>query len=82
MLTLGTSGTVFTNVVTTSQSNTLPFMVSQQGAGSGLVAGSTCTGLTASIGIGKSLSGVSHPTLQSCRVYACMYEMGPAFEEQ
>ena len=30
ILTLGTNGTVFTNVVTTSQSNTLPFIVSQQ----------------------------------------------------
>ena len=57
-------------------------MVSQQGAGFGLVAGGTATSLVASIGIGKSLAGVSHPTLQSCRVYACMYEMSPAFEEQ
>lgn len=82
-LTLGTNGTLYTGISTTSQSNTLPFMVSQQGAGFGLVAGGTATSLVASIGIGKSVSGsLSHPTLQSCRVYACMYEMSPAFEEQ
>jgi len=74
-LTFGTNGTLFTGISTSSQSNTLPFMISQQGADSGLVASGTCSQLTALIGIGKSLAGVPHPTLQSCCVHAGMYEM-------
>lgn len=84
VLTIGTTGTLYTNVVTSSQSNTLPFMVSQIGTTRGLVTTAATTGLTASIGIGKSVipSTFTHPTLQTCRIYACMYEMSPAWEEQ
>jgi hypothetical protein len=59
-------------------------MVSPIGVGSGFN-NNTCTSMTVSLGIGKSLvpSGTfSHPSFTQCRIYAHVLEMAPQVEEK
>ena len=80
---LSTDATDYTaRVSVNSPHNVLPFQLSQIGAGEGLVA-TGATELTASIGIGKSYDGtVSHPSGNSTRFYATVYDASPAYEER
>ena len=78
----------YTAVSTSSQNGVVPYMISPIGAGSGLDIGGTtaATGLELSIGIArnsinKTGSTYVHPSLQSCRFYACMEDFSPAAEQ-
>jgi hypothetical protein len=78
----------YTSVSSSSQNGSVPFMVSPVGTGSGInIAGTTpCTGLEVSIAIAKNSlnkSGTtfSHPSLSSCRLYACMIDVTPSAEQ-
>ena len=80
---LSTDATDYTGRVSVnSPHNVLPFQLSEIGAGKGLVA-TGVTELTASIGIGKSYDGtVAHPSGNSTRFYATVYDASPAYEER
>ena len=78
----------FTSVSTSSINGVVPYMISPIGAGQGLDIGGTTqsTGLQLSIGIAKNSINATgntfvHPTLTSCRMYACMLDMCPATEQ-
>jgi hypothetical protein len=78
----------YTAVSTSSQNNAVPYMISPCGVGSGLdITGTTpATGIELSIGIAKNSinkSGLTytHPSLTSCRFYACMFDLSPATEQ-
>lgn len=65
-----------------SPHNVIPFQLSPIASGDGFVATGS-TQLTADIGIGKSYDGtVSHPSGNSCRFYATVFEASPAYEER
>ena len=80
-------GTNFVSVTSSSQNGVVPYMISPistaGGTGfntSGTIATSSCM---LSIGVAKnSFSGTtySHPTLSSCRLYACLYDLSPSCE--
>lgn len=77
------AGGKFTSVSTSSQTGTVPYMISPIGEGIDI---GTCTGLELSIGIAKNSinktgNTYSHPTLQSCRLYASMLDMTPQAEQ-
>ena len=64
-----------------SQNSIIPFMLSPVGAGGGFNCGAS-TQITATLGIARGYQGAigfTHPTLQQCRIYACMYDMSPSF---
>jgi hypothetical protein len=78
----------YTAVSTSSQNNAVPYMISPCGVGSGLdITGTTpSTGIELSIAIARNSinkSGITytHPSLTSCRFYACMYNPSPATEQ-
>lgn len=82
---LNATGNTFTSVTSSSQNNCVPYMISPVLAGSGFNGAGTapCTSCMLSIGVAKnSFSGVtySHPTLSSCRLYACLYDLSPSCE--
>lgn len=65
-----------------SPHNVLPFQLSPIGDGDGFVA-TGATQITADIGIGKSYDGnTAHPSGNSTRFYATVYEATPAVEEK
>jgi len=71
-----------TTYSTTSQNGTFPCMLSPSLSTSGSVLNGA-TGVTVSLGIGKSVSGVySHPTMTQCRIYANTFEMSPMYQEK
>jgi hypothetical protein len=78
----------YTAVSSGSQNGSVPCMISPVGTGSGIKIAETtpCTGLEVSIAIAKfslNKSGTtfSHPSLSSCRLYACMVDMTPSAEQ-
>ena len=80
---LTTNGTNYQGRVSVnSPHNVIPFQLSPIASGDGFVS-TGATQLTADIGIGKSYDGtVSHPSGNSCRFYATVYEASPAYEER
>lgn len=83
VISIGGTGTTYTGYSTTSVSNQFPCMMSPLGTGNGAVL-TSATSATLSLGIGKSFQGsttFAHPTLSSCRVYACSYDMTPQAEQ-
>ena len=80
--TLTLAASVYTNIATQATCQTLPFMVSGCVTTKGFVSAAV-TSAVCSIAIGKGYtSGTAHPTVTSARIYACMYEMSPIWEEQ
>jgi hypothetical protein len=78
------AGGKFTSVSTSSQNGVVPYMISPLGVGEGLDFG-TSTGLELSIGIARNAFNktgqiFTHPTFQSARFYAALYNMTPAAE--
>ena len=81
---LNAQGTNFVSDTSSSQNGAVPYMISPVsiGGGSGFnTSGTTpCSNCMLSIGVAKnSLLGTtySHPTLSSCRLYACLYDLSP-----
>ncbi len=79
---------IYTAVSTSSQNNAVPYMISPCGVGSGLdITGTTpATGIELSIAIARNSinkSGITytHPSLTSCRFYACMFDLSPSSEQ-
>ena len=85
VLTLGSTGTTYSNVVSVSSPNgVLPFMLSPLQTTNGFVAAGTCTQVTSSLGIGKSVvpTTFSHPSFTQCRLYCFCYEFSPLIESR
>ena len=86
VLNLGGTGTTYSSLSSVSSPNgVIPFMLSPLGTTNGFVAGGTCTQVTASLGIGRSLvpaGTFSHPSFTQARIYASVYEMSPLYEEK
>ena len=81
------TGTNFVSATSSSQNEVFPYMIFPISitGGVGFNTGATvpCSGCMLSIGVAKnSYSGVtySHPTLSSCRLYACLYDLSPSCE--
>jgi hypothetical protein len=84
LTTLTNNNTNYQTISTTSQNNVLPFMISPIGTGSGFSPGASATSVQVSLGIGKSYNtttSYSHPTMSQCRIYGCLYELTPIYEE-
>ena len=78
----------YASSVVVSQNNVCPIMLSPLTSatttGQGLnLAGMTAGGatITTTLNIAK-FGAVTHPTMSQCRVYACLYEMSPIWEEK
>ena len=90
-VTLNAAGTQFVSMTTSSQNNVVPYMLSSCGGTAGFLGTGFNTNGTApcqacqlSIGVARnSFSGVTynHPTLTSCRLYACLYDLSPSCEQ-
>jgi hypothetical protein len=83
--TMSVANGTFTSVSTSSQNGVVPYMISPIGVGQGLNVG-TASELELSIAIArnsinKAGSTFTHPTISSCRFYACMYDMTPQAEQ-
>ena len=76
----------YTSVVSSSQYNQVPYMISPCIRGQGFdPAGTTaCTEAQISIGIGRNTINATGTTFQhaqpACKFYACMYDFTPSFE--
>ena len=84
VMSVDTTNSKFSGVTTTSLNNVFPCMISPIGASKGLVLPANTTKVTLSLGIGKShntTTSFSHPVMTSCRFYAKVCEMTPAYEE-
>ena len=82
---LNPAGNAFTSVASSSQNGVVPYMVSPCITTQGLhaVGAAACTSMMLSIGVARnSFSGITynHPTLSSCRLYACLYDLSPSCE--
>ena len=83
-ITVDQANSRFTAFSTTSLNNIFPCMISPIGTGNGFVIPVSTTKATLSLGIGKSYNtttSFSHPVMTSCRFYAKVCEMTPAYEE-
>ena len=81
------AGTSFVSVTSSSQNGVVPYMISPLSVtgGTGFNTGATVptSSCMLSIGVAKnSFSGTTynHPTLSSCRLYACLYDLSPSCE--
>ena len=84
VLTTTTSTGVITAMSITSQNSVLPFQLTPTAANSGQgVNYNTVTSMTASLGIGKSITPntFSH-SMSQARIYGCMYDMSPIIEQK
>ena len=84
-MSLNATGNAFTAVTSSSQNGVVPYMVSPCITTQGLhaVGAAACTSMMLSIGVARnSFSGITynHPTLSSCRLYACLYDLSPSCE--
>ena len=84
---LNAQGTNFVSVTSSSQNGVVPYMISpvSVAGGSGFNTSGTvpCSNCVLSIGVAKnSFSAITynHPTLSSCRLYACLYDLSPSCE--
>ena len=82
---LNATGNAFTSVSSSSQNGVVPYMISPCITTQGLhaVGATACTSMMLSIGVARnSFSGITynHPTLSSCRLYACLYDLSPSCE--
>jgi hypothetical protein len=83
-LTVDITNSKFSGVTTTSLNNVFPCMISPIGTTTGTILPTGTTKVTLSLGIGKSYNtstSYSHPVMTSCRFYAKVCEMTPAYEE-
>ena len=81
------AATSFVSVTSSSQNGVVPYMISPISITGGVGFHTGATVVTSScmlsIGVAKnSFSGTtySHPTLSSCRLYACLYDLSPSCE--
>ena len=84
VITVDQANSRFSGVTTTSLNNVFPCMLSPIGAAAGLILPASTAKVTLSLGIGKSYNtttSYSHPVMTSCRFYAKVCEMTPAYEE-
>ena len=84
-MSLNPAGNAFTSVTSSSQNGVVPYMVSPCITTQGLhaIGAAACTSMMLSIGVARnSFSGITynHPTLSSCRLYACLYDLSPSCE--
>jgi len=86
-LTVNAAGN-YVSVATTSINNMVPYQISPLGAGNGLQAtlpaGNATSTIQISLGVTRSFNtatSYAHSSLSQCRLYACLYEMAPLYEE-
>ena len=82
---LNAAGNSYTSVSSSSQNGVVPYMISPCITTQGLNAIGTaaCTSMMLSMGVARnSFSGITynHPTLSSCRLYACLCDLSPSCE--
>ena len=80
---LNAAGNSYTSVSSSSQNGVVPYMISPCITTQGLNAIGTaaCTSMMLSMGVARnSFSGITynHPTLSSCRLYACLCDLSPS----
>ena len=80
-LTTNATGSTYVNCTTSTQNGVLPFMISPASAGQGFSpATGSATTITATMGIAKV--GTFTHQISQARIYACLYEMSPIYEEK
>ena len=85
LMLLNPAGNAFTSVTSSSQNGVVPYMISPCITTQGLhaIGAAPCTSMMLSVGVARnSFSGITynHPTLSSCRLYACLYDLSPSCE--
>ena len=84
VITADATGNRFSAYTTTSLNNVFPCMISPIGTDKGGSLPTNTNKVTLSLGIGKSFNtttAFNHPAMTSCRFYAKLCEMTPAYEE-
>ena len=83
--TMTMANNTFTSVVSSSPNNCVPYQISPCITGQGFNPAGTaaCTSASLSISVARNTVGAityNHPSLSSCRLYCCLYDLSPSCE--